>query len=405
MQNGEARGRILLLDDDPFQLKVLSRQLSNLGLGHVETYSTGRDALECLAGDDNGESLIFLDLNMPEMDGVEFVRNLATRSCACALVLLSGEDERILHTAAKLARARGLNVLAHLQKPVLLEALRAVVGRWRSHTAEISRGPRRSYAPDEIRRAILGGELANFYQPKIDIATGEVAGVETLVRWQHPQDGLVYPDQFIGAAEECGLIDDLTRVVLGSAVDQGKRWQDGGMPLRVAVNVSMDNLIRLDFADFVFAEIARAGLDPSDIILEVTESRLMKDPLAALDILTRLSLKHVGLSIDDFGTGHSSLAQLRDIPFTELKIDRVFVHRAGENKTLRAIFESSLGMAKGLSITAVAEGVEDIEDWNFLCAHECDFAQGYFAAKPMPPEALPVWLAEWEGRRVGIVSQ
>ena len=230
------------------------------------------------------------------------------------------------------------------------------------------------------------------------MVSGALIGVETLVRWQHPDDGLVFPDDFIGVAEDNGLIDDLTHVVLAEALGQARRWLDQGLKLRVAVNVSMHTLARLEFADYVLGEVVRSGVAAEDLILEVTESRLMTDVLAPLYILTRLRLKHVGLSIDDFGTGHSSLSQLRDIPFDELKIDRSFVHGAGQDKTRRAIFTASLGMARQLGMRTVAEGVEDRADWDFLRQQGCDLAQGYFIARPMPADKLPAWLADWEAR-------
>ncbi|MDX9766086.1 MAG: EAL domain-containing protein, partial [Ectothiorhodospiraceae bacterium] len=241
--------------------------------------------------------------------------------------------------------------------------------------------------------------LENYFQPKVNPASGEVAGVEVLVRWHHPRDGLVMPVQFIPMAEEQGLIDGLTQVVLVDALHQARQWQDDGMPLHIAVNVSMDSLAALEFADFVADEVARAGLPMNHLVLEVTESRLMKDPRAALDILARLRLKRIGLSIDDFGTGHSSLAQLRDIPFSELKVDYGFVHGAWRDASLQAIFEASLGVARQLGMKTVAEGVEDRDDWDFLRARGCDLAQGFFIGRPMPAAELPEWMAQWEARR------
>jgi len=149
----------------------------------------------------------------------------------------------------------------------------------------------------------------------------------------------------------------------------------------------------------------RSGVAANDLILEVTESRLMSDVLAPLDILTRLRLKHISLSIDDFGTGHSSLMQLRDIPFDELKIDHSFVHGAGQDKTRRAIFTASLGMARQLGMKTVAEGVEDRADWNFLRQQGCDLAQGYFIAEPMPAGELHDWLNDWETRHLELTQQ
>jgi EAL domain-containing protein (putative c-di-GMP-specific phosphodiesterase class I) len=279
------------------------------------------------------------------MDGVEFVRHLARIGYAGGLVLVSGEDGRILQAVEKLAKAHNLNVLGALHKPVSPEQLQHILD---GKSRRVARAlVRKIYEPDELRRAIAGGELVNYYQPKVALATGTIAGVETLVRWRHPQDGLVFPDQFIVMAEEHGLIDQLTRAVLTGALRQARLWQDAGLSLHVAVNVSMDNLAALEFPDFVAREMGKAGVPLTSLVLEVTESRLMKDSLAPLDILARLRLKRIGLSIDDFGTGHSSLAQLRDIPFDELKVDRGFVHGACRDASLRAIFERALAWPDG----------------------------------------------------------
>lgn len=391
--------KVLVIDDEPFVLGLLARQLANLGAHEVMTCERAEDALSLLATEPSVADVLFCDLNMPEMDGVEFVRRLAQLEYAGSLVLVSGEDERVLQTAERLARAHGLHVLGAMHKPVSPERLQALLARGDPGPAAASRAARKIYGADELRRAIRDGQLVNHYQPKVELATGAVVGVETLVRWRHPQDGLVYPDQFIATAEEHGLIDDLTRAVLAAALGQARRWHDGGLALQVAVNVSMDNLTDLEFPDFVAREAAKAGIAAASLVLEVTESRLMKDPLAPLDILTRLRLKRIGLSIDDFGTGHSSLAQLRDIPFEELKVDRGFVHGACRDASLRAIVEASLGMAGQLGMRTVAEGVEDRDDWDFLRAAGCDQAQGWFIARPMPADALPEWIVGWERRR------
>lgn len=250
----------------------------------------------------------------------------------------------------------------------------------------------------------MQGELFNVYQPQVELATGQVAGVETLVRWQHPEDGLVGPEHFIPLAEEHHLIDDLTRSMLGHALLQARAWTEAGLRLHVGVNISMDNLGALDFPDFVARALVTAGVPPEQLVLEVTESRLMTNALSALDILTRLRLKHIGLSIDDFGTGHSSLAQLRDIPFDELKLDKGFVHGAHHDISNRAILEANLGMARQLGMRSVAEGVEDRADWDLLQRMRCDLAQGYFISRPMAGSEIPGWIAQWEPRRIELVA-
>lgn len=392
--------KILVVDDDGFALQLLVRQLANLGFSNVVPCIHAREALARLESNAAHFGLVFCDLQMPEIDGVEFVRQLVRIGYRGGLALVSGEDERVLRTAERLARAHHLDVLGALHKPVDLTALQGLLSlRHAAHYSDAPESARRIYTPQQLRAAIDDGQLINHYQPKVSLASGVLVGVETLVRWQHPDDGLVEPDQFIGIAEEHGLIDDLTRTVLATALRQGGTWHAGGLPLQVAVNISMENLGALDFPDMVEREAAAAGMPLTHLVLEVTESRLMKDPLSPLDILTRLRLKRIGLSIDDFGTGHSSLAQLRDIPFTELKIDRGFVHGASHNSYLQVILEASLGMARHLGMKTVAEGMEEREDWDLLRTCSCDVAQGYLVGKPMAPADLPAWLLEWESRR------
>jgi EAL domain-containing protein (putative c-di-GMP-specific phosphodiesterase class I) len=395
--------KILLVDDEPFALKLLSHQLATLGFGEVVSREHAADALALLESGDQPFDLILCDLQMPEIDGVEFIRQLVRIGYGGGLVLVSGEDSRILQTAERLSRAHRLNVLGALHKPVSPEQLQQVLENRASRVAA-PHPVHKTYEREELRQAITGGRLVNYYQPMVDLASGAVTGVETLARWLHPEDGLVFPDQFIGTAEETGLIDDLTRTVLTNALHQACVWQAAGLHLQISVNVSMDNLGLLEFPDAVAEAAARAGIPSSNLELEVTESRLMKDPLASFDILTRLRLKRIGLSIDDFGTGHSSLAQLRDIPFDELKVDRGFVHGACRDSSIRAIFEASLGMARQLGMKTVAEGVEDQEDWDFLRTSGCNTAQGYFIARPMPAADLTGWMAAWEIRRRDLMA-
>lgn len=387
---------ILVLDDEPFMHKLLAHMLGSLGFTAVTTCDNGTAALQQVDAADNPPNLILLDLNMPDMDGIEFVRKLVEHHYSGSLILVSGENERMLQMTEKLVQAHQITVLGHLNKPVSLAGLARVVAKWQP--VGTCGQARKTYSADALRSAIIKGELVNFYQPKVQVATGVVVGVETLVRWQHPDDGLVFPDQFIGVAEAHGLIDDLTRVVLTDAMIQASVWLHAGLHLRVAVNLSMDNLAVVAFADFVSRTTLAAGVAPQDVVLEVTESRLMLDQRAPLEVLTRLRLKRFRLSIDDFGTGHSSLTQLHDISFDELKIDRSFVHVAWHDDTVRAIYDASLGLGKQLGMEVVAEGVEDQDDWDLLRRTGCDLAQGYFIAQPMPAADLPGWIETWNGR-------
>jgi EAL domain-containing protein (putative c-di-GMP-specific phosphodiesterase class I)/FixJ family two-component response regulator len=404
--------RVLAIDDEPFQLKLLTQQLKGLGVTAVKTCQEPIAALVQLQAEPGCVDLISCDLQMPGMDGIEFVRNLGQTGYRGGVMLISGEDRSVLQAAERLAASHALRVCGAFQKPVSGEQLlRALVAATQAPPASAASNPapaKHQYTGDELAQAIAHGELLNHYQPKVDFATGRLVGAETLVRWQHPLHGMVFPDQFIGVAEQSGLIDDLTHAVLfgpKGALNQARAWQDAGMALQVAVNVSMDNLKDRSFPDEVAHAASAAGVAPSQLIIEVTESRMMRDAQAALDILTRLRLKRVGVSIDDFGTGHSSLAQLHTVPFDELKIDRGFVHGACRDASLRAILLPSLDMARQLGIKTVAEGVEDADDWHYLRSQGCTLAQGYFIARPMAPERLQSWAAEWESRRGALIAE
>lgn len=393
------RNSVVLLDDQQFILELLGGQLAALGCAEVSGFQDAEQALARLADTAAAVDVVFCDLNMPQMDGLQFMRRLGELGYAGAVVLMSAEHERVLATAEKLAASYRLRLLGTLQKPIRPGQLEALLGRLDAGTPGPARGAERALSAAELREGVRRGELVIYYQPTVELATGTVRAFECLARWQHPRHGLVPPDEFIGVAEDGGVIDELTAAVLAMALAQARRWREAGLDLRVAVNVSADNLAQTDFAERVMREAEQAGVPPATLVLEVTETRVMSDRVLALEALTRLRLRRVGLAIDDFGTGHSSLAQLRDVPFTGLKVDRSFVHGASHDAARRAILEASLDMAKKLGLETIAEGVEDEDDWRFLRSSGCGLAQGYFIARPLPAEELTDWLRAWEARR------
>jgi EAL domain-containing protein (putative c-di-GMP-specific phosphodiesterase class I)/ActR/RegA family two-component response regulator len=393
--------RIVVIDDDSFMLRLMSRMLERLGYTHVVACDCGQQGLQQIVNQKAPVDLIFLDINMPGMDGVEFIRRLVECRYKGSVVLVSGENSRILESVDRLLEVSQLRSLGHLQKPVRPEELASILSQLKPNAggdSSTGRWAKPVYAVQQLRAAMANGELVNYYQPKVSLTTHEVVGVESLVRWQAPNGPLIFPDNFIPLAEEHGLIGEITQLVLASAMKQAKLWQQAGRHLSVAVNVSMIDLASLDFPDAAAALAHSAGIEPGAITLEVTEGRVMRNLSTVLDVLSRLKLKRFRLAIDDFGTGHSSLAQLRDLPFDELKIDRGFVHNSSANPTLRAICSASLHMAQQLKLQVVAEGIEQRRDWELLRDFGCEVGQGYLVARPMPATQVLPWMTAWDAQ-------
>lgn len=383
---------ILVVDDESLVTDLLTVSLEDLGFEHICAESTGVGALARL---DEGLSpaVIFCDLNMPGMDGVELIRHLARRQFQGGVILLSGADWRIVKTCEEMGAAFGLAMLGALQKPFSREEISLLLSR--APRRRTGRSPAEApISPDELKQGMEAGQLMAWFQPQVSASDGTLAAVEALVRWQHPQRGLIPPMAFIPVAEEHGLIDALLETVYRDAMGHVGRWISQGHALRVAVNLSTDNLNSHDLPERMEAWSRESAVPSQSVVIEVTESRLSKNLALAQEILTRLRLRGFGLSLDDFGTGYSSLEQLHRLPFTELKIDRGFVHGAATDSRSRAVFESSVELARKLSMTTVAEGVEDEDDFLFAQSLGCDLVQGYHFARPLPSAELGAWMAQ-----------
>ena len=258
--------------------------------------------------------------------------------------------------------------------------------------------PRRLALLGDLRRALESQQLLLHYQPKIDARSGQLLGVEALVRWQHPEHGLLSPAEFIPLAERTGLIHPLTYYVLDAALRQCRRWHNAGHEVSVAVNVSARRLLDVGFPDQVASLLATWEVPAARLVVEITESTIMADPAHALEILGRLNAMGVQLSIDDFGTGYSSMAYLKTLPVHELKVDRSFVTQMSSNPSDATIVHSTVDLGHNLGLRVVAEGVEDQRTWHELAALGCDAIQGYYISKPMPVDDLNQWLNQVRGR-------
>jgi len=381
----------LVVDDEEFMRDFLCMAVEKSGVGHVISATSGSDALDQVENSQQMIDIIVCDLQMPGMDGIEVIRNLANDGFGGGIILVSAEDKRVLKTAENMAEVRGLNVIGSLSKPMPVHTIISLMNKYAVSEQQTS-WETPDVTANELDAAIRSGEITVNYQPQVDIKTGIVKSVETLARWFHPERGMISPDIFIEMAERHDLIDSLTDSIIAQATRQGATWHKQGIDLSVAINLSMSNLRHLDFPDRITDIVNHAGMDIKKLVFEVTESRLVKDLGTCLDILTRLRLKGPVLSIDDFGTGYASMEHLKQMPFGELKIDRVFVNGAHKDDTARAILESSIFLAKQLDMATVAEGVEAENDWDLVTELGCDVVQGYYVAPPMDVKTFNAWL-------------
>ena len=341
--------RLLVVDDQADILEFIATVAELVGY-RVATAQSAERAFSLLREFD--PSLIILDLQMPDVDGVELIRQLATYGTRAPILISSGMDPRVLASVEQLGLTQGLNMIGTLQKPLSLPDLEGVLGAQLVNAQEPTER--------DLQHAIDRGELAVYYQPQADLSmdgTAHAVAVEALVRWNHPQLGLVLPDQF-------GL----------------------------AVNLSPLLVKDLDFPDRL-SEMMRANRLPnSELTIEITETAALDDPTLTRDILTRLRVKNFGLSLDDFGTGHSSLTQLYKMPFNEIKIDRSLgmeMHRSTEART---ITRSIVDLAHNLGLTVCTEGVEQMATLDFLREIKCDRIQGYLLGRPMAAALIPAAL-------------
>ncbi|MBN9496348.1 MAG: EAL domain-containing response regulator [Alphaproteobacteria bacterium] len=386
--------RVLIVDDQAFIRALLRRCLVRLAVGEIREAENGADGLAEL--DTFKPELVLCDLNMPGMDGIEFLRLAATKAPQTPMLIVSGEDKRTLEGALRIARGYGLASVGAVAKPIEAERLTQAIARLQpaAENAAVAARVMPRMGEADLAAAIERGQIAAVFQPKIDVASGLTQSVECLARWSHPTHGDVSPGVFVPLAENCGLVDRMTEAVIDVAARDMAPIFAAYPDLRCAINFSFDTLGRSDAFAWISGALSRSSMPAERLIVEVTESRLGEDDRRTLETLARLRMKRVRVSLDDFGTGYASLARLEALPFDELKIDRGFVSGAAEAPAKRAILESAVALAKRMDLVSVAEGVETQADLDTAREAGIDLAQGYLIARPMPADKLLAWLAQ-----------
>lgn len=389
--------RVLLVDDDEFVLSIVKRQLQSLAVSSVSTAGNGNEARELLTQND-AFHLIICDLMMPDSDGVELLREIASLQPDTAIILMSSADRRVLNTAEGIATERGLRVLGTLPKPVTQQALHQLLDQLDQQAETgIQAAKEQLITPGNLQRAMDNQEIIIHVQPLIQISDQRLKSVEALARWHSPELGTVPPDVFITIAEASGLINALTDSILQQSITACAAWRREGLDTRIAINLSPAMLDDLSLPEKIAALAQAHELPAHHLMLEVTESGVFRDAATSLDILTRLRLRKFGLALDDYGTGYSSLKQLLAVPFTDLKLDRMFLQGSENDPEKRHVVESTIKLAHDLDLKVTAEGVETEEQFRLLADLGSDYAQGYLIARPMPPERLTEWHRNFQG--------
>jgi EAL domain-containing protein (putative c-di-GMP-specific phosphodiesterase class I)/FixJ family two-component response regulator len=385
----------LVAEDHDFQRKTLVRMLQGLGARNVVEAADGRQALDAFEDLLQPIDIVICDLDMPQMDGMEFIRHVGELGVPVSMILSSALDRALISSVETMARAYGITLLGAIEKPATPPKLEALIKLHAQPDAKPKRAPLEQMPLNEIIEGMEAGQFVPYLQPKVRIAESRVVGAEALARWLHPQRGLVPPGAFVPALEAAGRIDDLTWIVLDGSAALAGDWAKAGLDHKISVNLSLGSLESAGLADRITDRVKAAGASPQQLILEVTETVAMTDVGRCLENLARLRMKGFGLSIDDYGTGYSSMQQLARIPYTELKIDQSFVLNASSQPRLRVMLEASMQMAEKLGMKVVAEGVETRSDWDLLAGLGCQMAQGYFIARPMPALEFLVWCDGW----------
>lgn len=381
----------LVVEDQSFQRKALCRLLRRAGVERVLEAEDGESALRLLRTSETLPGIVITDLDMPNVDGIEFIRCLSTEFRTVRLAIYSAQDNGLLRSVRLLAEELGLSLAGVLSKPCDLTQVKAML----EMSGIASTAPAqtvRSLTVEDVREAFANGWVVPYFQPKVALASGTIVGCEALARVVHPRCGVISPAGFLPAVNAGGFQRDLTDRMLEGAGALLRELQDSGHAFPVSINLALPEVSEQHDADRLGARVRAIGLTPGQIVFEITETALATDWTVALENLSRLRLKGFQLSIDDFGTGYSSLQQLLRIPFSELKLDRSFVKGIEPGSAAYTLVEGTLRMARNLHLTTVAEGIETQFEAKMLLGMECDIGQGYAFSRPAPQSGFLQWL-------------
>jgi len=386
----------LVAEADPVQRRALIEALGQVGATRVTDVPDGPMALRTLQASFTPKvDVAVIDLDLGGMDGLELLRAIAALKSTVRLIVVGAQPTSVLFSVESLAQAHGVDLLGTIAKPVTSTKLKALLDNYQPPGQPAPPVPSPSFSFAEVGVGLQKRQFEPFFQPKIELATGQVKGLETFARWRHPDHGMLGPSAFIGALEQNNRIDFLDWTMLEMSVERCRRYHDQGIPISISLNLAPETLAHPNFIRQVASTMTRHGVLPDYLTFEMTETAILSFDADFIERLVRLRMMGFGLAIDDYGTGRSNLQILARIPFSELKIDRSFVDGASKKRPLGTVLKSCLGLAHSLDRMSVAVGVETRQDWDFLQDLGCTYAQGYHIANPMAADEFPGWLEDW----------
>ena len=374
---------VLIVDDDPVQIAVLTAYFSGLKAKSIRGAEDSTVALDILSKNSTDFDLIVTDIQMPNMDGIEFMRHLKELDYKGELAIISGVKDNLIDHAARLAKLHKLQLIGQINKPLKKSALDALFLSQRSNHDLVDNAGEFRYTNADFAKALSNSEFKPYYQPKVDVQNGQIIGAEALVRWIKPDYGIIVPDLFIPFAEKNGFMEELTFLVFEQVLSDLDGFLSLGPELTFAFNLPPTMINKVALPAQLMTRMNSANVTSDSISFEITENSVLNLEPATLEVLSRLRIYDFDVAIDDFGTGSSNINILKDFPYSELKLDKSYVSTIATDNFSKEVVIAAIKLARQQGMCIVAEGVEDRQTWDIIREMGIEYAQGYYFAKPM----------------------
>jgi EAL domain-containing protein (putative c-di-GMP-specific phosphodiesterase class I)/FixJ family two-component response regulator len=391
------KASVIVVDDSEIIRTVMQAILEKLDNLEVACFASGKEALPAIAEHPENTTLVFIDLNMPEMDGMEVIRRLGRSGFKGGVVIFSDLEKRIISLASDIAKKNQIHLITSISKPITEENVSAALEKFHSFLDRMQQ-PNSNMTLEEIELAIKTGRLTPYYQPKIDMASQRLVGLELLARIVTPGNtDAITADSFIPVADACGLMDELTLTLLEKALIEFKEIEKyAQQSFTLSLNLSPNQLGNLDSINLIYNLFETHNIQPEQIIIEITEESALQTS-KQLETLNRFKMNGYGISLDDFGSGFTNIKQLSQLPLSEVKIDRSLITNIHLDGFSQIVVNTLIDLSQELNFKLAAEGIETINELNYLQSLDAELSlQGFMISKPKPKDETIRWLNNWQ---------